>query len=147
MWWSSKSKHLFSYSPKSLFGSIKIKSTFVNIESLISIKTSLFLSLGFFFYTKEMHVGKTDIVQTMYTKSTFIRAKRGEKTIATFCSFIIAGNWKQRDFPEPVGIHTNTSCFPRIVNVLWIGFYEIVCSWIKKEKRNTARKRKVLKLL
>ena len=43
---------------------------------------------------------------------TFIRAIRGEKTIATLSSWRTAGNWKHSDFPDPVGIETYTSLSP-----------------------------------
>ena len=40
--------------------------------------------------------------------NTVIKANRGDTTIATHFSFITAGSWQQRDFPEPVGIDTKT---------------------------------------
>lgn len=45
-------------------------------------------------------------------KITVIKANKGETSIATHLSFITAGSWQQRDFPEPVGIETKTSPDP-----------------------------------
>lgn len=44
---------------------------------------------------------------------TFIRAINGENTTVTLFSSITAGNWKHNDFPDPVGIETKTSFFPK----------------------------------
>ena len=43
---------------------------------------------------------------------TFIKASKGEKTIATLFCWSTAGSWKHKDFPDPVGIDINTSWFP-----------------------------------
>jgi hypothetical protein len=51
--------------------------------------------------------------------NTFMRASNGEKTMVTL-SFTTAGSWKHRDFPEPVGMDTNTSCLPVKNNCIYV---------------------------
>lgn len=51
-------------------------------------------------------------IKHLLNKITFIKASKGEKTIATLFCWSTAGSWKHKDFPDPVGIDINTSWFP-----------------------------------